>query len=287
LNQGIAAALVTHVAYAFGGISSTYAARKISGVASAFWIQIGSLIFAFTPIFFVAVPALNPGIIFMAVVLSILGQSAWLLYNLALEKGNVPLVAAISGAYPAIVVMLSVWFYDESITSLQTLAILLAIVGVVLSSLNFKALKHSKGFRVDSSIVYSVLALLIWGVYFTFIRSLIEQVGWAWANFLLAIFGTIYLTLLVRKKLKTKKIKARTAWKSIITASLLLTFGTLTFNIAIDQGQSSVVVPIVGAYPAMFAVLSYFLFEQKLTRQQLFGVILTLTGVISLVVLSV
>lgn len=72
---------------------------------------------------------------------------------------------------------------------------------------------------------------------------------------------------------------------SLINA-LLLTAALFSFNIALDKGLTAIVVPIASSYPALFAILAYYVFKDRLSKQQVLGVITTLIGIVVLSALS-
>lgn len=73
---------------------------------------------------------------------------------------------------------------------------------------------------------------------------------------------------------------------AIISKSLLLGIGALSFNFAIDQGQVTIVAPIAGSYPALFALLAFLVFREQITRQQIAGIVITLFGIVLLSIFS-
>ena len=56
--------------------------------------------------------------------------------------------------------------------------------------------------------------------------------------------------------------------------------GLVTFYLALDRGQASLVAPVIGIYPALVAVLSVAFLSERLTAVQMAGVLLVVTGVV-------
>jgi transporter family protein len=56
--------------------------------------------------------------------------------------------------------------------------------------------------------------------------------------------------------------------------------GLVTFYLALDRGQASLVVPMIGIYPALVAILSVALLSDRLSALQVAGVLLAVTGVV-------
>ena len=73
----------------------------------------------------------------------------------------------------------------------------------------------------------------------------------------------------------------------LLLNTILLGGGAFSLNIAIEKGLTAVVVPIAGAYPVLFALLAFFVFKDRITRQQIVGIIITLIGIVSLSIYSI
>ena len=70
-----------------------------------------------------------------------------------------------------------------------------------------------------------------------------------------------------------------------VTAALsgfLLRGGDFSFNHAIGLGYTTVVAPIAGAYPSLLTLLGFLFFKDPVSRQQWCGILLALTGILSL-----
>jgi uncharacterized membrane protein len=52
------------------------------------------------------------------------------------------------------------------------------------------------------------------------------------------------------------------------------------------MGAAAIVAPIAGAYPTLFVFLSRFVFKDRLTKQQGFGIVVTLVGIVLLAFFS-
>ena len=56
----------------------------------------------------------------------------------------------------------------------------------------------------------------------------------------------------------------------------------ITFYLALQKGKASAVVPIIGLYPAIVALLSVAFLGEKLSGVQYFGVLLVVSGAVLL-----
>lgn len=286
MNGAIIVAIASNLGFAFGDVGITKIARRVGGLSAAYWVAITSIILSVPLLLFFKVPEFTVGIIALTVVLAAILELGTVGYTIALEKGNAPLVGAIAGAFPALVVILSVIFYGERLNVTETAAIIAVIVGIVLSSLDVRSLSKAGRKKVETSITLALFAFVTWGVYFTFVRTLVEQLGWAWANALELIFGTIFIRIVLNKRIKKFSALGRNSVWLLVFVTALTEGSTMAFNFAIENGESSIIAPIVGGYSAVFVLLAHFFFKDSLNKQQLVGVILTLAGVIALTIVS-
>ena len=70
-------------------------------------------------------------------------------------------------------------------------------------------------------------------------------------------------------------------WLAALSA-LCGSIGLITFYLALQQGKASVVVPMIGLYPAIVALLSVAFLGERLSPVQYAGVLLAVTGVVLL-----
>ena len=73
----------------------------------------------------------------------------------------------------------------------------------------------------------------------------------------------------------------------LIINSAMVGSGSLSFNYAISKGLVAIVAPIAGSYPTLFALLAFLVFKDSITRQQIFGIGVTLMGIVLLSFFSV
>jgi len=77
---------------------------------------------------------------------------------------------------------------------------------------------------------------------------------------------------------RTAAWTAGTLWVGALSA-VCGALGLLTFYLALDRGNASLAVPVIGFYPAVVAVLSVAFLGEKLSALQVVGVALAVAGV--------
>ena len=280
-------ALASYVGWGSGDIFSALASRKIGTFPVAFWTYLIGffLLSLLTPFFIKDLSKFSPQILVITVGLSVLVWAAWPIFIEALRIGNSSIVGTIAGSFGGIVVILSMVFLNEALGNYQLLAIIIILSGVILSSLNFASLRNKK-FIENRGTSLAIVVMFMWGIYFTFVRIPIDQIGWFWTTYIASATGTtIMAALTILRKEKVRRIPSR-QYLNVSLASVLANAGTASYNFAITQGLTAIVAPIATSYPTLFVLLSRFVFGDKLTRQQWIGIIISLAGIVLLAIFS-
>lgn len=238
-------ALISYLCWGTGDIFGTIISRKINAYQTAFWYFLISTPLSLVLLIFFpgGIENLTPGVFVLLVGLGIVAAASMLAFYESLREGSATLAATISGAFPAVVVPLSIIFLGEHITIRQLLAIATIMIGIILSTLDFKELKGGN-FKLSRSIFFALAAMLLFGIYWSFIKIPINQIGWVWPNALgiVSIF-TIYIYL----KFKKIKIDVHAVTKlpaQLILNAVLLVSGALSFNLALSLGGNvSIITP--------------------------------------------
>ncbi len=274
-------ALITFFAWGGADVFAALSSRKIGNLGTFIIIQlVGICLFAVLYPFFAG--TYDFFYFLIAFVLAVIDNLGLLFFYKAFEEGNVPLNGTIAGSFGLVIVIIALVFFGEKLTVGVELGIVFVFFGIVLSSLRLKELfRRNLGASFsDKGVLYAILTMIFWGIYFGFLRIPTEKIGWYWTmvplSFMLPFiifFGKVRNTL--------KNIaKGRTNLRYGVLHSLTAYGGTIAFNLGIMRGNSSVVGPISAASPALFVVLSRFIFKDKLTRQQWMGILMALVGIV-------
>lgn len=279
-------ALISYVGWGSGDIFSTKASRKIGAFQSSLWTYLFGflLLNILVPFFLSDLSRFNLQIIIINIALGFLLWIAWPIFLHALRIGNSSVVGTIAGAFGGPVVILSTIFLKESLGMVQIIAIVIIIFGIVLSSLSLKGL--GKKSIENKGTALAILVMLMWGVYFTFVRIPTDEIGWFWTSYISSGTGTVIsIVLAIVMKQKVKKIPTRQYFNLFASSSLIATAST-SYNFALTQGLTAIVAPIATAYPTLFVLLSRIFLKDKLSRQQYLGIGFGLLGIIILAVSS-
>lgn len=281
-------AFVTFFTWGTGDIFATIASRKIGAYSAAFYGYFFGFVIAsaFIPFALKSLHTFSLPMILLTTFLAIIQFIAFYAYNVGIKIGNASLVGTISGAFTSIVVVLSVIFLGERLFPEQVIAIVIIFIGLIFASINISELKKNKKSLINKGTVYAFIAMIGWAIYFTFIKIPIKESGFFWPTYSTDIVGSLGFILLGAKKIKMPKFALQSGYPAALVTAILLSIGSFAFNFAIGQGLTSVVASITGAYPALFALLAYFIFKDPITHQQKFGMVVTLVGIILLAYFS-
>jgi uncharacterized membrane protein len=281
--QAILFALFAFVGWGSGDVFGGIVSRKIKGYSSSFWLYLFSLVISSSliPFFWDKLSSISPQMWFLIIFLNLIGPIPVVALYEGIRVGNASLVGTIGSAFAALTVVLSVIFLGDRLSSFQTLSIVLIFVGLILSSLDLKSL-NVKTIFADKGVPYGLIAMIFWGIYFTFIRIPIREVGWFWPSYLAILGIPVILIYMWVKKIKLEKLHDSKMTLFSFLNALLLTGATFSYNFAVMTGQTSIVAPIAGSYPVLYVVLSRFVFKDRLTKQQFWGILATLLGIVVL-----
>lgn len=277
-------ALISFLGWGIGDIFGTVATRKIGAYSTSFWsMVVGVVAFSiFIPYVSHNLNNFTFHILFLNIVLGIIFIIGLISFNEALRMSNPSLVGTISASFAALTVILSVIFLKESLSFLQIISIVAIFSGLLFS------LKPQKKFslKVKKGVFLALLTMITWGVYYTFIKIPVNQIGWFWPQYItLSLFPLLFFFMKARKY-KLSKMYDKKIFLPLLANGVLVAIGEFSFNFGISRGLSSIVAPISGAYPVLFVILAFFLFKDKISKQQVFGIMVTLLGIVMLAKVS-
>ena len=283
---GIILGLIPYFGWAIGDIFGIYSSRKVGAYLTTFYVFIFGFLaaslyvpFALNDLQKITLPLLLLNIVFGVVVLC--GN---FMINEAFKISNASIIGIIIQSFPALVIILSWLIFKDPITINQAFWIVLIFVGVTLCTINVKDLKTGYLFR-DRGIRLALVATLGFTIYFTFLRTFIDNYGWFWSNYI-AIASFPLALLIIKPVFRIKERIKIPRFKMVILATflsgVLLRSGDIALNYGVSKGYAAITAPIAGASPTLFVILAAFIFKDKTTNQQKMGILITLIGIVLL-----
>ncbi|MBM3209224.1 DMT family transporter [Candidatus Shapirobacteria bacterium] len=284
MNLPLLLALVTFFGWGTGDLFTIIASRKIGATLTTFWVfffssSLSLLLIPFAPhdLSLITLPLL-----IFNIFLGILYVSGNVLISEAFRISSAPLVGIIIQAFPAVVLVLSALIFRDIITITQALFIIIIFLGVFLCSVDFEKVRKAEKI-IDKGVLLAIIAMVFLSFYFTFSRILINSFGWFLPNFIATVCFPIIFLFMKKRKEKFYMPKEIKILFATFMVGLLIRSGDFALNYGLSlPNASSLVAPIAGAAPILFVIMSYLIFKDKLTRQQVFGIVTTLMGILLL-----
>lgn len=279
------------MAFMFWGVSDlfvTIAGRKLGAYSSAFWSAcISSMVLTlYVPFAFSSLLQITPPLLFLNIVLGVILMIGVVAYREGLVRGNSSLIVTISASFTVVTTILSIIFFHERPTVLQIQTIIIVFIGLIIATLDFKELKNKK-INIHKGVPFAIVSTVAWGVYFTFIKIPVKEIGWFWPNYIsFWLFPLLYLYIKFRR-MPLHKPTMNNAFFPLLGATLFARLAEFSFNAGIAKGYTSIVAPLAGASPVLFVILAFFFLKDPITKQQLWGICITLLGIIALSLFSV
>ena len=282
-------AAITFLGWGTGDLFTIVAVRKIGALRTTFWVFAFSFLLTLIVIPFVPhnFAAITFPLLLLNIFLGILYISGNILVSEAFRISSAPLVGVIIQAFPAVVLLLSALIFKDRILPSQAIFIAIIFVGVILCSVDFKQVRYSKKL-VDKGTALALIAMTCLAIFFTFSRILIDAYGWFLPSFLAtACFPIIYLFIKKRKEKLIVPMRPRILLATFMVG-LLIRSGDFALNYGLTlPNASSIVAPIAGASPILFVISSALIYKDKVTKQQILGIVVTLIGIFLLTSLGV
>ncbi|HUD20010.1 MAG TPA: DMT family transporter [Patescibacteria group bacterium] len=133
---------------------------------------------------------------------------------------------------------------------------------------------------MDQTSVLAILTMFSWGIEAIIAKLATNRIGsqsvlW---NLIGYIPATIIYTL-VLFRLKDLVVADRLGIALAILAGIIGSFGGVWFFILLTKKDASVVVPLTALYPALTALLAFFLLKESLTPIKILGIVLATVAV--------
>ena len=130
-------------------------------------------------------------------------------------------------------------------------------------------------------IVYSLLCLLLWGVWGFAIKIAYGKLTWSQA-YMLSSLASFAVTLAFIFYLRPSMPNFNRFSIAAVVAGLAGSLGYVFFVKALERGEASIVLPLTALYPAVTVVLAFLFLHEKISMHQLIGILLAVVAVVLL-----
>ncbi|OGY24507.1 MAG: hypothetical protein A2172_02740 [Candidatus Woykebacteria bacterium RBG_13_40_15] len=287
--EAIFFAIIAYLTWGSGVFAETIVARKLSSYSLLFWSFLLSFLVTslYIPFAIHDLANLTVGLFTFNLLLALMSiLLGTLFYYEALKIETRALVGTIASSFPFVTVVLSILFLGERVTSQQLIAIIIVLGGLFLSIFDIGEVRN-KNFKSRKGLFFAVMAMVMWGSWFAFIKYPVDQIGWFWPNYIAFLTFPLIFILLKLRGQKLEKVTQNNALAPFLISTILVRIAEFSYNLGISKGLVAIVAPIAGANPTLFVVLAFLFLKDPIKKQQLIGIFVTLFGIILLSIFAV
>ncbi|MBI2599624.1 EamA family transporter [Candidatus Daviesbacteria bacterium] len=262
-------ALTSFIGWGISDLFVTISARKLNAYSATFWsILISVLCLSFyAPFAWKSLEQLTLNIFILNIFLGAVLMGGIIAYREGLIGGSSPIVVTIGASFNVVTTILSIIFFKERLIMYQVLAIVIIFIGIILSTLDLGKMTKRK-LQIDKSLIFALIAMFLWGIYFTFIKIPVSQIGWFWPNYFSFLFFAPFVFLFLKmRKITLYGPTHNKAFLPLFLSVVLARGAELSFNLGIERGYTSIVAPIAGSNSILFVILAALTLKDPVTRQ--------------------
>lgn len=207
----------------------------------------------------------------------------------SMNIGEIAIVTPISASYPVVAVILMVVFLHAKLTFLSVIAIIILIIGIILTATDLRKLKH---LHEAKGVKESLFALVLWGFYF-FVISLgasdttLFGINFPETHYMAMFFystiinGAMMATYALMNKGFPKKEDFKSKkWVIVIITTIIYTIAWIVLNYGMTVGNPALITSISSLYPMICVVLAMIFNKEKLVINQKIGIATILLGLV-------
>jgi len=285
-------AILTVLLTGIAGVISKYALRSATTstlVMSSFIVIMPvSIILLLYYVLVTGLGGVEPMYIAIGLMSAFFANLGFFLYFDSLERGPLLIVGPITSAYPAIIVVVALLVFNETLNPLQAIGVTLTMAAVItLLYLHGASMGRMKCPR--SALALAILAVISWGVWGILLKAALTG---------LDVILYLGLPALVMPPLTLGYLKLRNPGKTlretlkipsyslpIILAVISVELEQMGFyneTLAVSTGPASLVFPVIAAYPVVTIVIAYAFLKERISLREALLIFAVVTGIILL-----
>jgi drug/metabolite transporter (DMT)-like permease len=218
----------------------------------------------------------------LALALAALGLTGLILFYKALALGPIAIVSPIGAAYVAVTVLLVVVFLGERLSPVQTLAICVTVVGIVMTGTDGRSLAAALS-RPKPGVWLAILAMIGfggWAALMAYATREHDGLAMILMQRMLSVPITLVILVALRRPLPAR-LDGRTI-AIVLATGIFDTLANVFYVIGVQGGYASIVATGSGVYPIIPALLAITVLGERLAPNQYLGVLVLLGGLVGL-----
>jgi drug/metabolite transporter (DMT)-like permease len=204
----------------------------------------------------------------------------------ALVIGPLLIVAPIASSFAVVTFVLSL-LSGERPTQFQLIGLIVTLSGVIFATLSSGPaddeggllLTRGQGRIVPVGVVFAIGTALLHGIGFWLLRYIVPVLGSQATVFVMRVSTLPFLILFFRASHMPLRLNTASSLKWLVPVGVLDTAASWFYNLAVASGLTSIVSVITSLYSVVTVILGYLLWQERITRIQQVGVLITLAGI--------
>lgn len=223
---------------------------------------------------------LNQSTLLAGIIMGIALAIGNMMYNKSVQIGPAGLASMVAHSHVVLVVFMSIIYYGEKISWLEIIGILILLIGVILLPFD-----PNQELRIKNRVWYlfMIICFFLFFVRYGGLKITEEmKLDNTAILFITYLFGFCWFSIsLLLKKNVTKSNHSTGVWIGLLAG--ILSFGAMqTYASALTIGPASIISPITSSHGAIVALLSYWIYKERLSKFQIISFCLLLIGTIFL-----
>lgn len=273
LNTGILFALATMIGFGAYPVFSKNLTLRYGAYVTSFYAHLIAWI--------VVIAALLPGftfvipqnkIIALIIFQGFLGASVIGMMFLAYTKTKVSLAVSLISTYPLLVLLASLFIYNESFTTMKIIACILIVLGAWIIVTEFSDI--TKGKKKGLVVILAAMFLLALNV--TLMKPIVIDIGGRATSIYIqtvTVLGLLgYIIAMKRKIVKPTK--------KFLLPGLFIGLSVSCMFFAIEKLGIGITAVIVAGSPLVAALISWLYLKEKLNKKHILGILTVVAGII-------
>jgi len=258
------------------------AIRKIGDLTALFWVMIfGILPLLIYYLFNFSVVSISLNQWLWLGLFGLMDGGGYIFFYKALEKGQVSIISPLTASYAAIAVLISVLIFKEQITSIRWVALGLVFVGIMFTSIDFRALKEVGSRKIAKGVPEAMVNIILYGSFYPVWDNFLKTSNWIVMILLLRVIVAIMVGLFVRYRKVVVKVKGSKMilWLLVIGGLEGLAYFSTTWGLEITS-FTSVVAVLGAAFSLPTVILARIFLKERVERVQLLGIVGIIGGLV-------
>ncbi len=275
-------AILAPLGFGIANALSKITGNSVGYIKGAILLSFSSSIFLFALNIFFGTFTSNLTWIVITILFGIYGYLPLVFFIKSISLGKAGIVIPIIDLSIIFPIILSFLFLNQKLSIIGLIFVLILLAGVMLMSLNFSDLKNSSLFKIQSGVLYAIIASILWGVGYFLWSFSTKNIGPIQASFFIEVgvlLAALFHLFIIEKDKIIVKIPKNIVGIGFLIG-LLASFGDLGTNLGIQNIGVPLTMAITGARPAVGALTGYLVFKEKLTLKQIMAIIIIMIGVV-------